>query len=170
MPDKQCSIFDLLTDPFRTSYDWKLYTDGASKGNPGPSGVGFALFKNDEEFLGKGFFIGEKKTNNEAEYAALLTGIYFLKKYINPDDKVLIIADSEILIKQMKGEYKVKKETLRRFNTMAHAELAPYNVQFKHILREHNSRADAFANEGVKTRETLPLKFLDVLQSHDIYL
>ena len=84
---KQLSIFDEAFKKIEkkcgdgTRGYWKLFIDGASRNNPGPSGAGFLLLKDDKPVEQKGFFLGSK-TNNQAEYFALLIGIFFLKKHL----------------------------------------------------------------------------------------
>lgn len=171
MADRQSSIFDFIVDAFKEtqSDDWALFVDGASKGNPGPAGAGVYILKNGKPFLKKGFYLQEK-TNNEAEYLALLLGIFFLKSHVLPGQKVRIVSDSELLIKQMKGLYKVKKPELQALHLVAKTELAALEVDFQHVLREKNTHADALANEGVDKKTALPLIFLDVLRTYDVYL
>ena len=170
MADIQRSIFDIIMDPFRTPvYDWELFVDGASRGNPGPAGAGIYLCKGGKEFFGKGFYLQEK-TNNQAEYLALLLGIFFLKREFEPGQKVRIVSDSELLIKQMQGLYQVKKPELKVLNRIAQQELSLLNPIFEHVMRENNKQADVFANEGIDKKQSLPLKFLDILRAHDVYL
>ena len=170
MADKQSSIFDFVLDQFKTpECTWELFVDGASRGNPGPAGAGVYIKKNGKDFLKKGFYL-QTKTNNEAEYLALVIGIYFLKTQVQLGDAVRIVSDSELLVKQMRGEYKVRKEELKKMHFLAHEESSFYCPVFEHVLREKNTHADALANQGVDKKIPLPLKLLDVLRSYDIYI
>lgn len=170
MADRQSSIFDSIFGSFtEPEYTWELSIDGASRGNPGPAGAGLYIKKDGEEFLKKGFYL-HTKTNNEAEYLALVIGIFFLKAEVQPGDRVKIISDSELLIKQMQGHYRVKKEELRRLHLAAKQESSLFSPTFEHVLREKNTRADALANEGVDKKTSLPLKLLEVLRTYDIYI
>ncbi|MFT6765555.1 MAG: ribonuclease HI [Alteromonas naphthalenivorans] len=170
MADNQTSIFDTAINTFKSSeYDWELFVDGASKGNPGPSGAGVYIKKQGKDFLRKGFYL-QTKTNNEAEYLALVIGILFLKLEVQPGDRVCITSDSELLVKQMLGQYKVRKEELKKFHSVASQESSLFSPTFKHTLRENNTHADALANEGVAQRTSLPIKFLDVLRTYDVYI
>src|SRR3990167_5443662 len=81
---------------------WRLFIDGASKNNPGPAGSGFVVFKNKEMICRHGFYLGTK-TNNQAEYYALVLGIHFIKKYIQHNESLTIISDSQLLVRQMSG-------------------------------------------------------------------
>ena len=169
MSDKQRSIFDVILDPFRTGYDWELFVDGASRGNPGPSGAGVYIRNEGNDFFKKGFYL-QRKTNNEAEYLAMIIGIFFLKSEVQPGQTVRIVSDSQLLVKQMQGEYKVRKPELQKLHRIAHAESSSYNPVFEHVLRDKNVQADALANEGVDKKTSLPLKFLDALRAYDMYI
>src|SRR5258707_15746433 len=86
---------------------WKLFVDGASRNNPGPSGAGIYIVQDEQFFHEYGFYLG-KKTNNQAEYLALLLGLFTLKKMVKKGDKVHVISDSLLLVQQIKGIYKVR--------------------------------------------------------------
>lgn len=77
--EAQMNLFEERASVKNRSY-WKLFIDGASRNNPGPSGIGIFLLKNDQPFVSEGFFIGVK-TNNQAEYLALVVGLFFVQKY-----------------------------------------------------------------------------------------
>jgi ribonuclease HI len=170
MADNQTSIFDSVINKSKSSeYDWELFVDGASKGNPGPAGAGVYIKKQGKTFLKKGFYL-HKKTNNEAEYLALVIGVLFLKEEVQLGDRVRIVSDSELLVKQMLGIYRVRKEELQRLHLAATKESSFYRPKFKHMLREYNTQADALANEGVEKKTSLPIKFLDVLRTYNVYI
>lgn len=170
MADNQSSIFDTVIDQFKTpEYTWELFVDGASRGNPGAAGAGIYIKKEGKKFLGKGFYL-QTKTNNEAEYLALVIGIYFLKSEVQPGDRVRIISDSELLVKQMRGEYRVRKEELKKLYLAANQESSFFSPRFEHVLRAKNTHADALANDGVDKRTSLPTKLIDTLRSYDIHI
>ncbi len=171
-PKDQKSIFDLLVETVtgkRTDFVWELRVDGASRGNPGPSGAGIYIKKGQEDTIKTGFFLGTK-TNNEAEYLALLIGILLLKKEIKENEGVTIISDSQLLIRQLEGVYKVKKPELKRKHQAIFAELGNIKCRFKHVEREYNTVADALANEGIDKNNTLALKLLDIHRTHEIFI
>lgn len=125
--------------------EYTLQFDGCSKGNPGLSGAGAVIYNYDKEIWSKSFFVGEKNTNNEAEYTGLIIG---LEEAVNKKIKCLHVeGDSMLVIKQMKGEYKVKSESLAKLYNKAkeHEKLIDF-VSYKHIYREKNSRADELSN------------------------
>jgi len=131
---------------------FKIYTDGASRGNPGEAGVGVAIYdeKDNRTLVEIGEYIGVT-TNNVAEYTALIRGLQAATKMHN--GKIEIYADSELMIKQMKGEYKVKNEGLRPLYQQARALVAEFAAcSFNHIPREKNKRADQLANQGIDNK------------------
>jgi len=148
---------------------WKLFIDGASRRNPGQSGAGIYLFKDEDQIYKKGFYLGIK-TNNQAEYMALLLGIFYAKKHISKDDTLYIFSDSELLVKHMKGEYKIKSVELKKLFDLAFVLLDQINYSFCHIVREYNSLADEMANAGIDKKIKVPLEFIKFLSAHDISL
>jgi ribonuclease HI len=125
-----------------------LWTDGAARGNPGPAGAGIMLKSATGEVLAaEGTFLGHT-TNNVAEYRALLLG---LERALELGVKrVEVRADSELLIKQLKGEYRVRNEGLRPLYEQALGLLGRFTAtRLLHVRREHNAEADRLANEGI---------------------
>ncbi len=126
----------------------RLSTDGGSRGNPGPAAYGYVLEADDGTVLdARGETIGVA-TNNVAEYRALLAGLEAaLDRGI---EELEVVSDSELLVKQMRGEYKVKNEALRELVDDAHAlarKLAI--VEYTAVRREHNELADRLVNEAL---------------------
>ncbi len=126
----------------------KLYTDGGSRGNPGPAAFAYVLEAGDGTVLAAH---GEKigvATNNVAEYRGLVAGLAKAVELAIPEVEVL--SDSELLVKQMRGEYKVKNEALRELSLQA-ARLARQlgKVEYRHVLRAHNELADSLVNEAL---------------------
>lgn len=152
-----------------THASWKLYVDGAARNNPGPAGAGVYLVKNDELFLKKGFFLGSK-TNNQAEYLALLLGIYLLKPHVHSHDTLLIISDSLLLVRQIKGEYKIKNTELRLLHAIALHMLHQMRYECCHVLREDNKEADKMANFGIDKKNPVPDSFITLLRQHEVIL
>lgn len=148
---------------------WTLNVDGASRGNPGAAGAGIYLTCDKEVILEQGFFLG-KKTNNQAEYLALLIGLFFAKKYVSENDSLLILSDSQLLVRQMKGEYKVKDTQLRAMKEVALLllqKVGSYDIE--HVLRGKNSNADRMANYGVDKKVDVPKSCLNVLKKHEVF-
>ncbi|HZB35720.1 MAG TPA: reverse transcriptase-like protein [Gaiellaceae bacterium] len=126
----------------------KLSTDGGARGNPGPAAYGYVLeAENGTVLAAHGETIGTA-TNNVAEYRALIAG---LEKALEVGvDEVEVVSDSELLVKQMRGEYKVKNEALRDLSLQA-AGLARQlkSVSYTAVRREHNELADRLVNEAL---------------------
>ena len=127
---------------------YQIYSDGASRGNPGPAGIGAVIL--DEK--GKAVheiskYIGTT-TNNVAEYEALLQALdYCVKKKLSP---VEILADSQLLIRQLSGQYKVRHPNMIPLHQKAKEYLGHLTVVgFTHVPRELNQRADELANQGI---------------------
>jgi len=125
-----------------------LYTDGASRGNPGKAGAGIVLSDPQNNIL-----IQSKKflgncTNNEAEYRALILG---LQEALNLKYRELeIFLDSELVVRQMEGLYKIKNANLARFAAETKKLLTHFDrYSFKHIPRHLNAAADRLANEAI---------------------
>jgi ribonuclease HI len=122
--------------------------DGASKGNPGESGIGVAIFDKDLNLINEACDYLGVATNNVAEYKALILGIKLSTKY--NAKRVLFKADSELMVKQIKGEYRVKNAQLKLLFTEAQGLLKKLpNWKIMHVPREENKEADLLANKGV---------------------
>jgi probable phosphoglycerate mutase len=126
----------------------RLSTDGGARGNPGPAAYGYVLEADDGTVLdARGEAIGVA-TNNVAEYRALVAG---LEKAVElAIDDLEVVSDSELLVRQMKGEYKVKSETLRDLNDEAEALARRLGkVRYRAVRREQNELADQLVNEAL---------------------
>ena len=126
----------------------RLSTDGGARGNPGPAAYAFVLEAEDGTVLdAQGHAIGVA-TNNVAEYRALVEGLRRAAEL--GLEEVEVVSDSELLVKQMRGEYRVKNEALRLLNREA-ASLAARipRVTYTAVRREHNELADRLVNEAL---------------------
>ncbi|MDP9308011.1 MAG: reverse transcriptase-like protein [Actinomycetota bacterium] len=126
----------------------RLSTDGGARGNPGPAAYAYVLEADDGTVLdARGETIGVA-TNNVAEYRALIAG---LEKAVELGvDELEVISDSELLVKQMQGEYRVKNEALRELNDEANSlERKLGRVRYTAVRREHNELADKLVNEAL---------------------
>lgn len=126
----------------------RLFTDGGARGNPGPAAYGFVLEGEDGTVLAaEGQAIGVA-TNNVAEYRALLAGLERARALSLTS--VEVVSDSELLVKQMRGEYRVKNEALRELSLEA-ARIARDigSVSYTAVRREHNELADRLVNEAL---------------------
>ena len=133
--------------PVRT----RLFTDGAARGNPGPAGAGAVIISPEGHVVAKlGKYLGET-TNNVAEYTGLILGLKRAKAMGLRELEVL--ADSELLVKQLSGEYKVKADHLQPLHDEAKALLKAFDViDVRHIPREENEAADEMSNKAIDLR------------------
>lgn len=125
-----------------------IYTDGASRGNPGPAAAGFVLTdRHGRELAAKGLYLGEA-TNNVAEYTGLIRALEAAKQMA---PKLLCVySDSELVVRQIKGEYKVKSELIRPLYQQAMSLLDLFDCcEVKHIPRSKNARADSLCNRAL---------------------
>ena len=123
--------------------------DGASRGNPGESGIGVAIFDKDLNLINEACDYLGVATNNVAEYKALILGIKLSTKY--NAKRILFKADSELMVKQIKGVYRVKNAQLKLLFTEAQSLLKKLpNWKIMHVPREENKEADLLANKGVE--------------------
>lgn len=128
----------------------KIYTDGGSRGNPGPAGIGVWVETLDKRY---GECIGIA-TNNVAEYAALIYGLKKLKQLLGKDKtrqyEIECLLDSELVVKQLNHEYKLKEEYIQKnFIEIWNLMLEFKSVIFKHIPREENKIADSLVNQAL---------------------
>lgn len=129
-----------------------LRVDGAARGNPGPGGGGAVLFKNDAEIKADYQYFGENITNNEAEYRALLLGL----KMISSDkhSNVTVQMDSELIVRQLQGEYNVNNDNLEDYWKKVYNKMKNFEqINFQHIPRKQNKRADQLANKALNEVE-----------------
>ena len=130
-----------------------IYTDGGARGNPGPAGIGAVIYKS--ELNKKNFeklgeykeYIGET-TNNQAEYRALILALERAKELGGSELEVYM--DSELIVKQMKQDYKVKNKELQPlFVKVWNLSIEFKSVKYHHITRDKNKEADALVNEAI---------------------
>ena len=129
----------------------KIYTDGCSRGNPGPAGIGILIINNDgKEIKRISEYIG-KTTNNVAEYKAILRAVSeCISRKI---DKAIFFTDSELIVNQLNKSYKIKDEKLKNLYVKLLSKLINFkNWSIKHIPREHNKIADSLANQALKKK------------------
>jgi len=129
-----------------------LRTDGGARGNPGPAGIGAVIETETGEVVETiSKYLGQK-TNNQAEYQAVIEGLSRCKEL--GATAVHIYADSELLVKQANGEYKVKNEGLKPlFQEVKRLEQEIGTVRYEHVRREKNKAADKLANQAMDRGE-----------------
>jgi ribonuclease HI len=130
-----------------------LRTDGGSRGNPGPAGAGFVIEREGEIVCRGGRFLGSV-TNNIAEYEALIWGLENVSAM--GFGSVTVYADSELLVKQVNGQYRVKNEGLKPLFARALKLLRGFtNFKVAHVRREFNKDADEMANQAMDAQDTV---------------
>lgn len=132
-----------------------IYTDGASRGNPGPAGIGVVIFDGRKKIKELYKYIGES-TNNVAEYRALALGLeeaHALKAH-----EVIVNLDSELVVKQLTGEYRVKDSALKALFGKSVRLLSEFaHFEIRHVTREKNHAADKLANKAINLSSLFPV-------------
>ncbi len=129
-----------------------VISDGGSRGNPGPAASAFVVFQNSKQSFMAGFYWGER-TNNQAEYLALIMALEWLKgEDLSSRDEVTLRSDSELMIKQLTGKYKVKSPQIRILFEKSRQllqDLSQRGISFRleHKLRQHTYLADSLLNK-----------------------
>ncbi len=125
----------------------KVFTDGASRGNPGDSGIGVLIIENNGNRSELKKYLG-KKTNNQAEYSALILALENLTNL--KDSEIIIQTDSQLMANQMNGNWRVKDEGLKSLYSKAKKLCQQYNkLNITYIPRTQNKEADRLANEAI---------------------
>tara|TARA_B110000879_G_scaffold70135_1_gene97948 strand:+ start:3274 stop:3768 length:495 start_codon:yes stop_codon:yes gene_type:complete len=125
--------------------EYVLFFDGCSKRNPGPAGAGAVIYHNGVEIWSKSLFVGSKETNNVAEYMGMIIGIEEAKN--RGIHKLLVKGDSNLVIQQMNGKFKVKSHNLIKLYLRARKSVESFHsIEFQHVYRTDNKRADELAN------------------------
>ncbi|MFH1551280.1 MAG: ribonuclease HI family protein [bacterium] len=134
-----------------------IYTDGGSRGNPGPSAIGVAIYKENQILKKYSEHIG-KATNNEAEYQAVIFALKKVKllfgKKTAGQMEIEVCMDSELIVKQINHQYKIKEESLQPFFIKVWNSIIDFGqVEFKHISRQKNKIADSLVNEALDAKQ-----------------
>lgn len=133
--------------------EFAVYTDGGARGNPGPAACAFVVLNSkNEEVYSEGFYLGET-TNNIAEYTGVLNALQC--PMLNVQCSIRFYLDSELVVKQLKGEYKIKNSELRKLYD--EIQLKIKNLKLKivgwtHVRREQNARADEIVNQTLDAK------------------
>ena len=129
--------------------DVVLRIDGCSLGNPGPAGIGVIMEDANGKVMVKRSRAVGQRTNNEAEYLALLEGLKLASRFRQAH--VIVYSDSLLMVRQMRGEYKVRDKSLKYLQIKVkklHSAFA--SVSYIHVMRNANTKADWLANEGAE--------------------
>ncbi|MHC4242906.1 MAG: phosphoribosylglycinamide formyltransferase [Planctomycetota bacterium] len=140
------------------------YIDGGSRGNPGPAAAGFTLADSSgTQLVGKGFFLGQA-TNNVAEYTSFLKALEAAKQI--DVEQLTVFSDSQLLVRQINGQYKVKSELIRPLFQQAVKLLSGFkSCQVKHIPREKNKEADKLVNQALDFKRDVEVKRKSIVQN-----
>ncbi len=144
--ERQQNLFSASSP--QTGLSCKLFTDGASRGNPGEAGAGIVLLDNDNrELAARSSYLG-RCTNNAAEYEALLLGLTTALEL--GCTQLAVSMDSQLIVRQIQGQYKVKNAGLKPLFDQAKSLLAKFDRwTISHVPRAQNKRADELANQGI---------------------
>jgi ribonuclease HI len=125
-----------------------LFFDGCSKGNPGRAGAGAVIYnESGTEIFSESVFAGYSTTNNEAEYTGLILGLNAALK--QGMTELQVCGDSQLVIRQMQGKYKVNSPKLAPLHQCAVALASKFaKIEYEHVYRDKNQRADALSNVG----------------------
>jgi ribonuclease HI len=146
-----CVAEETIRDVIEAEGTYLLRFDGGSRGNPGIAGAGAVIYDTEGKEVWSGSEYLKFGTCNQAEYSALLLGLNTAKEM--GIRRIVVQGDSQLVIKQLKGEFRVKNEGLRTFWTKAKVLLNEFEqCQFTHIPREENGKADALANSAMDRR------------------
>lgn len=132
-----------MTDPV-----YRARTDGASRGNPGPAALGVSILGPEGDEVATASEAIGHTTNNVAEYRALIRALELLRDL--GARRAVILLDSELIVRQMDGTYRVRNPRMKDLHDRVHALLPAFTeIRFRHVPREENVRADALANEAL---------------------
>lgn len=156
----------------------ELFTDGSTRPtNPGPSGYGAALFRDDEMVATSSGYLGDSVTNNQAEYSALVAGLFMAEEYIDLDDKELIVrSDSMLVINQVLGEWKLASGNLQHLHARARSQVLEFRTRGVEVVLEHvkghsgvlgNETVDRLAVQAVAKQDD-PMPWLRALITGDV--
>ena len=141
-----------------------MYTDGASKNNPGIAGIGYVLLKENTVVKEAGYKLPQQATNNLAEMLAILVGLEECLQLITTSS-LLIKSDSLLLVNQFNGIYKIKNIAIAQAHKIFNERYKKLIVTFEHISRNFNTRADMLANKGIHEDIILPLIYQKLFAS-----
>ena len=145
----------------------QIYCDGAARGNPGPAGIGIAIMHKGQLLVKAGFALGTK-TNNQAEYLAFIIALLMAQEHCAKADHLEIHSDSELLVQQMNGNYRVRNPALQKLFAVAYLLSKQLPISISHVQREANTIADALANHGIDTQTLIPKKYKQVLHEYQL--
>jgi ribonuclease HI len=149
LPKIKTSFKEINAPKIYPEFEYVMNFDGCSKGNPGIAGAGAVIYTNEIEMMYDTFFVGEKATNNHAEYAGLILGLQMA--YELNIKSLLVKGDSQLVINHMNGTYKCSSPNLiELYNRAKELEKNFDEIFYEHVLRKFNKRADELSNDAIK--------------------
>lgn len=142
--------------------DLTIHVDGAARGNPGPAGAGLVIHDQEQHLIFEaGYFLG-RMTNNQAEYRSLLLGLEAARRC--GGQQIAIFCDSELVVRQLTGQYRVKSPELRALLEQVQRRLLGFEGwQIRHVPRQENRRADELANRALEAcADVIEPRFADL--------
>jgi ribonuclease HI len=139
----------------------KVFTDGASRGNPGESGIGIVVTDEKDNILKKWNEYLGKATNNQAEYKAIIKSLEILAQLLQGSDSaadmIEFYADSELMVKQLRNEYKIKNPDLKLLHAEFTKKVRNLGIRYtiSHVERDLNKTADKLANQAIDNKNSL---------------
>lgn len=137
-----------------------IYTDGGARGNPGPAAIGVTALTGTGETIFEISEIIGHETNNVAEYTAVIQALKHLQQYDINTEKLTFILDSELIVRQILGSYKVKEPTLKGLNQIVKRLIRELiekhglkTINFQNVRRGNNKRADQLVNQALDARK-----------------
>ena len=132
-----------------------LYTDGGARPNPGNGGYGIWMIEDGNGCRGRGVYLGENVTNNQAEYQGLIAALEEVVR-TGVESEVYIKTDSELVVKQVHGQYAVRQESLKPLHAKVLSLLKKVpHVNISHVPRRYNKMADALATAAIMSKGTV---------------
>ena len=129
-----------------------MYTDGGARGNPGPAGAGAVIYDGEKKVAEIAEYLGDSQTNNWAEYEALALALAEAERQ-GLTGEVEVRMDSELIVKQMRGEYRVKDSELKKQHAKVRELMGAFvSVDFTHVPRERNKEADRLVNDAIDSK------------------
>lgn len=126
-----------------------IYTDGGARGNPGPAAAGYVIFVDGNAIEGKKF-LGQRQTNNWAEYEAVVLALEHAKELGLAGRELTVRMDSKLVVEQISGNWRIKEPTLKPQAAKVHALLADFaSFRFEYVPRAQNADADRLVNEAL---------------------
>ena len=148
----------MIHNPYPMIHNSKLiiHTDGGARGNPGPAGIGVVIYDPNGNLIKKyGKYIGDEKTNNEAEYEAVIAALVAAEKLGGKDLQFNL--DSELVVRQLNNIYKVKNQRMQKLVMKVHnLETKFAGVKYTYVPREQNKLADTLVNEAIDKAQKFP--------------